>query len=72
MTRSSEGGDKTHPYVECVLQISYYQRFVEKLGVLLELWTSLTNYEHIGPRGISSALFFQHTNTSLVGTFQWQ
>ena len=28
--RSSEGGDKPHPYVGCVLQMSYYQRFAEK------------------------------------------
>ena len=30
MHRSSEGGDKPHPYVGCVLQMSYYQRFAEK------------------------------------------
>jgi len=32
--RSSEGGDKPHPYVGCVLQMSYYQRFAEKLGMV--------------------------------------
>ena len=46
MHRSSEGGDKHHPYVGRMLHCSTLPP---------QLWTSLTNYEHIGPREISNA-----------------
>ena len=55
--RSSEGGDKTHPYrvLQALPLVSS-----QPMTIFLELLTSLTNYEPIGSQEISSAPSFRY------------
>ena len=57
LTTERTAPNPTYPHLAtalCCLSVVYGRPLSQPIAIFLESWTSLTNYDHIGPREISS------------------